>query len=160
MTYAVSPRYMLVTALLLGLSGACSPEPARSQDASSRSARQLRPVSGCEGCEAAWERDAAALAPRIRLAPAGEPGEPMLLRGVALNPDRRTPAAGVVVYVYHTNAAGVYGNGSDESEWSRRHGRLRGWLKTGTDGRYAIETIKPGQYPDCREPAHIHITVL
>jgi protocatechuate 3,4-dioxygenase beta subunit len=85
----------------------------------------------------------------------------MLLQGQVLNPDGKAPAGGVVIYLYHTNAAGLYGNGSSESEWSRRHGRLRGWLKTGADGRYAVETIKPGQYPDRRrEPAHVHLTVL
>jgi protocatechuate 3,4-dioxygenase beta subunit len=65
-----------------------------------------------------------------------------------------------VVYIHHTNSVRLYANGSNKSEWSRRHGRLRGWLKTGSDGRYEVDTIKPGVYPDGREHAHIHLTVL
>ncbi len=122
--------------------------------------RVLRAVPGCEGCEAAWEREPATLGPRISLAREGEPGEPLILRGTVYRADGRTPAPGIVLYVHQTNAAGAYAGGSSESEWSRMHGRLRGWLKTGSDGRYEVRTIKPGQYPDRREPAHIHITVL
>jgi protocatechuate 3,4-dioxygenase beta subunit len=65
-----------------------------------------------------------------------------------------------VLYLHHTNAAGLYANGSSASEWSRRHGRLRGWLKTGSDGRYEVLTIKPGRYPNRPGPAHVHFTVL
>ncbi|WP_299647235.1 hypothetical protein [Sphingomonas bacterium] len=39
-------------------------------------------------------------------------------------------------------------------------GRLRGWLNTGADGRYRVETIKPGPYPGRTDPAHIHLFLL
>lgn len=147
---------------MLASSSACGAEPpdARNTTAEmSQAPRQLREIPGCEGCEAASERDPQTLSPFIRLASADEPGEPLLLRGTVYKPDGKTPAPGVVLYVHHTNAAGVYGNGTNESVWSRRHGRLRGWLRTGADGKYEVHTIKPGQYPNRREPAHIHLTV-
>lgn len=122
--------------------------------------RSLRPVPGCEGCEAVREREPAALRPRLTLAGADEQGERLLVGGTVYRPDGRTAAAGVIVYVHHTNAAGLYADGTRESEWSRRHGRLRGWLKTGVDGRYEISTIKPGPYPGRADPAHIHMFVL
>lgn len=114
----------------------------------------------CEGCEGAAERPAEGLSASARIGPAGEPGEPLVLAGIVLGPDGRTPAPGVVAYAYHTNAAGLYANGTAESEWSRRHGRLRGWARTGADGRYRFETIKPAPYPGQRIPAHIHLIVL
>lgn len=147
---------------MLASSSACGAEPPDARNttaAMSQAPRQLREIPGCEGCEAAWERDPQTLSPSIRLASADEPGEPLLLRGTVYKPDGKTPAPGVVLYVHHTNHAGVYGNGTNESVWSRRHGRLRGWLRTGSDGKYEVHTIKPGQYPDRREPAHIHLTV-
>lgn len=73
--------------------------------------------------------------------------------------DGRTPASDVVIYAYQTNADGLYAGGSNASEWSRRHGRLRGWARTDAEGDYVFSTIKPGIYPDRSEPAHIHLIV-
>ncbi|MDX1584794.1 MAG: intradiol ring-cleavage dioxygenase, partial [Thermoanaerobaculia bacterium] len=42
----------------------------------------------------------------------------------------------------------------------RRHGYLRGWVKTNEDGRYRIDTIRPGSYPGRNVAAHVHMTVL
>ena len=111
----------------------------------------------CEGCEAVGERDPATLQPTAILAGPEAPGERLVLRGTVYRPDGRTPAPGVVIYAHHTNAEGHYADGSDESVWSRRHGRLRGWVKTGADGRYSFATIKPAPYPNRTDPAHIHL---
>jgi protocatechuate 3,4-dioxygenase, beta subunit len=114
----------------------------------------------CEGCEGVFETGLKALTSSARIGPAGEPGEPLLLTGTVFQSDGKTPAAGVVIYAYQTNAKGLYANGTNASEWSRRHGRLRGWLKTGADGSYRFETIKPAPYPNENLPAHVHFTVL
>lgn len=111
----------------------------------------------CEGCEAVGERDPAGLDGQADIAPPGEPGERLVLSGTVLQSDGRTPAPGIVIYAHHTNAEGLYAGGSDETVWSRRHGRLRGWVRTGPDGRYEFRTIKPGVYPDRSNPAHIHL---
>ena len=113
----------------------------------------------CEGCEAVGERPPAGLSATVTLAGAQEPGERMILTGRVLAADGTTPAAGVVIYAHHTNHAGLYANGSNESVWSRRHGRLRGWARTGADGRYSFRTIKPAPYPDRTMPAHVHLFV-
>ncbi|RYG20160.1 MAG: intradiol ring-cleavage dioxygenase [Chitinophagaceae bacterium] len=39
------------------------------------------------------------------------------------------------------------------------HGHIRGWVKTNTDGKYFIYTVRPGTYPTRDEPAHVHLTV-
>ncbi|MBC8107137.1 MAG: hypothetical protein H7Z14_11150 [Anaerolineae bacterium] len=39
------------------------------------------------------------------------------------------------------------------------HGYIRGWVRTGPDGRYAIKTVRPGTYPSNDEPAHVHATI-
>jgi protocatechuate 3,4-dioxygenase beta subunit len=80
-----------------------------------------------------------------------QPGEQALLvEGQVVRADGRTPAAGVVLYVYQTDASGYY---------SRQRGappRLRGWMRTNAQGRYAYRTIRPAPYPQRSEPAHIH----
>ncbi len=121
---------------------------------------RVRPnLYNCEGCEAVGERSPEKLHASLVLANKAEPGERMILSGRVLTADGARPAANVVIYAHHTNAAGRYANGSSESEWSRRHGRLRGWVRTGSDGRYAFDTIKPAPYPNETMPAHVHLFI-
>ncbi|MEQ8935916.1 MAG: hypothetical protein RIE56_09020, partial [Amphiplicatus sp.] len=112
----------------------------------------------CEGCDGAFERSADTLGPSAVIASESEPGEPFVFRGRVLALDG-APAPGVVIYAYHTNNDGLYANGTPETEWSRRHGRLRGWAKTGADGVYEFRSIKPAPYPNNVMPAHVHLTV-
>ncbi|HUP24185.1 MAG TPA: intradiol ring-cleavage dioxygenase [Thermoanaerobaculia bacterium] len=118
-------------------------------------AGQSRPdLFRCEGCEAIHENSFEGLGSSTTIPPAGEPGERMVLRGRVLEPDGETPAASVVVYAYHTNAAGVYPRRGDERGWDRRHGYLRGWVLE-PDGEtpaagvvvYAYHTNAAGVYP-------------
>ncbi len=95
-----------------------------------------------------------------RIAPKDEPGIPLTITGTVFETDGVTPQSDIVIYAYQTNAEGLYGNGTTETEASRRHGRLRGWIKTGADGRYRFETIKPAPYPNDTIPAHLHFTIL
>jgi protocatechuate 3,4-dioxygenase beta subunit len=92
------------------------------------------------------------------IAATGVPSERLIIDGTIFQPDG-TPAAGVLLYAYHTDGGGVYPKRGDETGNGRRHGYLRGWLRTGIDGRYRIETIKPGSYPSGSEPAHVHMTL-
>jgi protocatechuate 3,4-dioxygenase beta subunit len=123
-------------------------------------AAQSRPdLYRCDGCEAIHERSFDSLSSSTTIPAPGEPGERLVLTGRVLLPDGRTPAAGVVVYAYHTNAQGVYPTRGDERGWDRRHGYLRGWVKTNAEGGYRFETIRPAPYPGRRDPAHIHMVV-
>ena len=93
-----------------------------------------------------------ALSWRTRIPPPGEPGQPLQISGVIYRPDRRTPAGGVTLFVFHTDASGRY-NPQVSGYRGEINPRLRGWMRTGADGRYEFSTIKPGQYSG---PAHIH----
>jgi len=83
--------------------------------------------------------------------PKNEAGEQLEISGTILRPDGVTPAAGMVLFVYHTDVAGYYNEKDDPG-----HPRLKGWMKTGADGRYQFRTIRPGAYPHRTTPAHIH----
>jgi len=118
---------------------------------------QVTPLPECEWCgapEAPPNLKATLIMPTK-----GEAGGRLIIEGTVYEADGRSPAAGVLLYAYHTNAAGVYARRGDERGNGRRHGYLRGWLRTGADGRYRIETIKPGSYPTRSEPAHVHMTL-
>ena len=143
-----------LTALFLLLpSAACARPPAASPSAQDPSAHE--PVVGgpCEGCELVFEGMPASPPATARIAPEDEPGEPMTLEGVVRDA-RGNPVAGVTVYAYQTDAGGIYPRGSTA------HGRLRGWARTGADGRYRFDTIRPGSYPSRNAPAHVHMHVV
>jgi protocatechuate 3,4-dioxygenase beta subunit len=84
-----------------------------------------------------------------------EPGEPLEMRGVIYRSDGKTPAPDVILYVYHTDAKGLYSPAPGQAH-GLRHGHLRGWMKTDRQGRYRFRTIRPAPYPNGRIPAHIH----
>lgn len=88
-----------------------------------------------------------------------EEGQRIRISGTVYKPDGQSPAGDVILYLYHTNAKGIYPKKGDEQGNAKRHGYLRGWIKTADDGTYAFETIKPAAYPGRTEPAHIHLTV-
>jgi protocatechuate 3,4-dioxygenase beta subunit len=113
----------------------------------------------CEGCEAIFDGMPAAPPPSARIAPPNEPGEPLILEGVVRDASGRAKS-GIVVYVYQTNARGIYPRDSRFRGAAANHGRLRGWARTDAQGRYRFETIRPGGYPDQDLPQHIHMHVL
>jgi protocatechuate 3,4-dioxygenase beta subunit len=96
-----------------------------------------------------------------RIAPPDEQGEPMVIEGVVRNANGR-PAPGVILYAHHTNRFGLYPRHPDfpRDSVARRHGRLRGWVRTDEQGRYRFETIRPAGYPRASAPAHVHFQVL
>ena len=119
-----------------------------------------QPVGGpCEGCEALYEYGEARLQATDTL-PGFAENEPKLrLEGTVFKKDGVTPAPDVIVYIYHTGRDGIYRKKGDETSWGRRHGMYRGWVKTGTDGRFVFSPFRPAAYPDGSEPEHIHLTV-
>lgn len=116
------------------------------------------PLPACEWCGAT--EAPLGLTSVMRIASEDEPGERLVLTGRVYEADGETPAAGVVMYAYHTDATGVYRKDGDETGNGLRHGALRGWLVTDEEGRYRVETIRPGRYPSRSEPAHVHVTML
>ena len=119
-----------------------------------------RPEPGPDCVECPHWEAPAPLTDRMTIAPPSEPGTRLVLEGTIFRPDGKTPAPGVLLYAYHTNAEGHYAHGPAATGQGRWHGDLRGWLKTRADGRYRIETIRPAPYPGRDIPAHIHMHVM
>ena len=112
----------------------------------------------CEGCEAVFEWGDRELSPTDTLPGFEQAEQQLILRGTIYEPDGDTPARDVILYIYHTDEQGLYATRGDETGWARRHGYIRGWIKTAADGRYAFYTRMPGSYSS--NPAHIHPTIL
>lgn len=115
----------------------------------------------CEGCEAIYESKIPfeKLKSTDTLDDFNESGPKLIVSGIVYQRDGKTPAKDVVIYMYHTDQTGRYTPGPNAAGWEKRHGNLRGWVKTGADGHYAFYTMKPASYPNTNFSAHIHATV-
>ncbi|MBI3992258.1 MAG: hydroxyquinol 1,2-dioxygenase [Candidatus Lambdaproteobacteria bacterium] len=100
----------------------------------------------------------------------GWPGEPVVISGRVCTP-RGEPIAGALLDVWQTAPNGLYENQDPQQPEMN----LRGRLRSGADGRYALRTVKPVSYPISTggpggrllramgrhpfRPAHVHFKV-
>lgn len=85
--------------------------------------------------------------PRASLVEPGAKGERLLLSGRVLSRDCK-PVAGAQLDFWQTDDKGEYDNAGF---------RYRGKVVADGEGRYAIETVLPGEYPG--RPRHVHAKV-
>ncbi len=86
-----------------------------------------------------------------------EPGDHTIISGTVFKSDGITPDSGITMFLYQTDAGGYYHRPKEDVF----HPRLFGWIRTKSDGRYEIHTIKPA--PEIlvpNEPAHIHVHIF
>jgi protocatechuate 3,4-dioxygenase beta subunit len=115
----------------------------------------------CEGCEAIYESPVsfAQLNETDTLPDFEEEGIKLNISGTVYKSDGKTPAPDVIIYLYHTDQKGVYAAKEKSTGWAKRHGYIRGWLKTNAKGEYNFFTLRPASYPGSTIPAHIHPTI-
>ncbi|HEY5839563.1 MAG TPA: hypothetical protein VIT19_11050 [Pyrinomonadaceae bacterium] len=91
----------------------------------------------------------------VKIVSNNEPGEPLIVSGTIYSPDGKQPLEGITLFVYQTDATGVYTTSGGDNRATRIHGVMR----TNAQGKYEFRTIKPGSYPNSRNPSHIHAYV-
>lgn len=97
-----------------------------------------------------------------RLAPEKLPGERLRIAGRVLGGPACTPLAGAVLDIWHANAKGFYSGLEASRPLKPEEYRLRGRIRTDAQGRYAFDTILPGNYrvdEDWVRPRHIHFII-
>jgi protocatechuate 3,4-dioxygenase, beta subunit len=113
----------------------------------------------CETCELIW----VAMPDRITsesFSPAWtEPSNRLIINGTVFGLNGRTPAAGTLIYYWHTDSRGLYADRPGLAREAIRHGYIRGWIKSDANGKFKINTIRPAPYPDEKLPAHIHLVI-
>jgi protocatechuate 3,4-dioxygenase, beta subunit len=143
----MSQPNLILLLLLLSLPG-CSQNGSKNKD---------RIVGGgCEGCEAIHEYGTKHITNTDTLPDYFNAGPKLEISGTIYHRDGKTPAKDVILYIYHTDQGGIYPTKGDEKGWARRHGYIRGWIKTNEDGKYKFYTLRPGAYPGRQNPEHIH----
>lgn len=91
---------------------------------------------------------------KTSLAKPAEKAQRIMIVGTIYRADGKTPAPNVLIYLYHTDVHGKYGQNGEH-----RHGLYRGWMLTDERGRYEFDSIMPASYPDSTQSAHIHMTL-
>ena len=114
---------------------------------------------GCDGCEIMYVGMPTNISAVDTSAGWKEQGQKILVTGVTYKIDGKTPVPNVIIYYWQTDNNGYYSpeNGMDGN--AKRHGHIRGWVKTDENGKYSIYTIKPAPYPNDNIPAHIHTSI-
>ncbi len=123
-------------------------------------ANNINVGGSCEGCEAIHESPVPfdSLSNLLWLPDWNDNGRKLAVNGIVYTASG-VPAANIIIYVYHTDQKGVYPTKGDEKGWGKRHGYLRGWMKTNEKGEYKFFTLRPAAYPGRKDPAHIHVTI-
>ena len=114
---------------------------------------------GCDGCELMYVGMPKVINAIDTSTGWIEKGQRLLLTGTVYKIDGKTPAPNVIIYYWQTDNDGYYSpkNGMDET--AKRHGHIRGWVKSDESGKYTIYTIRPTPYPNENIPAHIHTSI-
>jgi protocatechuate 3,4-dioxygenase, beta subunit len=114
---------------------------------------------GCDGCELMYEGVPASINAVDTSEGWFEQGQQLLITGIVYKKDGSTAAPGVIIYYWQTDYRGYYSPKPNLPDKAKRHGHIRGWVRTDTDGRYAIYTSRPAPYPGEKIPAHIHLSI-
>ena len=114
---------------------------------------------GCDGCEIMYVGMPAKISSVDTSVGWTEKGQKLILTGTVYKIDGKTAAANVIIYYWHTDNNGYYSPIKGMDEKAKRHGHIRGWVKTDENGKYSIYTIKPAPYPDSDIPAHVHTSI-
>jgi protocatechuate 3,4-dioxygenase, beta subunit len=114
---------------------------------------------GCDGCELMYVSMPKNISHFSTSVGWNGNGQKLLIEGTVYQPDGVTPASGVIIYYWHTDENGLYSSDTNTPNEAVRHGKIRGWIKTGNDGRYRIFSSRPAPYAKEEIPSHIHIAV-
>ncbi|WP_233194622.1 intradiol ring-cleavage dioxygenase [Aquimarina sp. I32.4] len=111
---------------------------------------------GCDGCELMYVGMPKNIQSVDTSSAWNEKGQRLLVTGKILKLDGITPVNNVIVYYWQTDNNGYYSKGKGKT---KKHGHIRGWVKSDKQGNYSIYTIRPANYPNSDIPAHIHLSI-
>ncbi len=114
---------------------------------------------GCDGCELMYIGMPTNIKSVDTSAGWSEKGQKLLVTGTVFKPDSKTPASNIIIYYWQTDNNGYYSPKQGMDEKAKRHGHIRGWVRTDENGKYSIYTIRPAPYPNETIPAHIHTSI-
>ena len=114
---------------------------------------------GCDGCELMYIDIPTNISSVDTSAGWAAKGQKLLVTGTVFKHDGKTPVPNVIIYYWQTDHNGYYLPKQGLNEKAKRHGHIRGWIKSDEYGKFSIYTIRPAPYPNENIPAHIHTSI-
>lgn len=114
---------------------------------------------GCDGCELMYVGMPENIKSIDTSAAWTEKGQKLLITGTVYKLGGKIPAPNIVIYYWQTDNNGYYSPNKGMDEKVKKHGHIRGWVKSDENGKYSIYTIRPAPYPNRDSPAHIHTSI-
>ncbi len=114
---------------------------------------------GCDGCELMYIDIPTNISSVDTSAGWAAKGQKLLVTGTVFKHDGKTPVPNVIIYYWQTDHNGYYLPKQGMNEKAKRHGHIRGWIKSDEHGKFSIYTIRPAPYPNENIPAHIHTSI-
>ncbi len=147
--------FIFLVSILTGCNG-----QSRTSTATQKSIDTKKIVGGgCDGCELMFVGMPTTISSVDTSVGWTEKGQRLLVTGKVYKIDGKTPAPNVIIYYWQTDNNGYYSPITGMDEKAKRHGHIRGWVKTDETGSYSIYTIRPAPYPNENMPAHIHTSI-
>lgn len=148
----------LLTGILFSLLAGCNSHSEKKQPSQDTSGTKLV-GGGCDGCEIMYV-DMPKLISSVDTSKGWqEKGQKLIISGKLFSNDGKTPSPDVIVYYWQTDNNGYYSPKPEMEEKAKRHGHIRGWVKSDQNGKFTIYTIRPAPYPNENIPAHIHLSI-
>lgn len=114
---------------------------------------------GCDGCELMYVGMPKNIKSIDTSEGWSEKGIKLLITGTVYKLGGKIPAPDVIIYYWQTDHNGFYSPKDGMNKEAKRHGHIRGWVKSDENGKYSIYTIRPAPYPNEDIPAHIHTSI-
>jgi protocatechuate 3,4-dioxygenase, beta subunit len=151
-------HFVIFVFLLINLTG-CNGQIKTNKPSTNISNTKKIVGGGCDGCELMYVGIPKNISSIDTSAGWKEKGQKLLLTGKVYKIDGKTVAPNVIIYYWQTDNNGYYSPTNEMAEKTKRHGHIRGWVKTDENGEYFIYTIRPTPYPNDHIPAHIHTSI-
>ena len=151
--------YRILLILLLTTLSGCNGQSSNTTESQTLTNKGKTVGGGCDGCEIMFISMPTNLNSSDTSAGWTEKGQKLLVAGTVYKLDGRTPAQNVIIYYWQTDNDGLYSPRQGMNEKAKRHGHIRGWIKTDENGKYTIYTLRPAPYPNNVLPAHIHLSI-
>ncbi len=150
--------HLLIPLIFFTALAGCNAQSSRSNNQTPTNKQKLV-GGGCDGCEIMYVGMPNNINSSDTSAGWTEMGQKLLVTGTVYKLGGRTPAQNVIIYYWQTDNNGYYSSSEKLDARAKRHGHIRGWVKTDERGRYSIYTIRPSPYPNENIPAHIHTSI-